>query len=64
MSKTDIVVTLTGQNSNIFNLISVASKALKDNGHRKLSIEMQTKAIRSKDYPAALEVIQEYVVVK
>jgi hypothetical protein len=57
-------VTLTGQNSNIYNLISIVSKALKNNGHRRLAVELQTKAIKAKDYPAALEVIQEYVTVK
>lgn len=57
-------MTLTGQNSNIYNLISIVSKALKNNGHRRLAVELQTKAIKAKDYPAALEVIQEYVTVR
>jgi hypothetical protein len=64
MPRTTVTVTLTGQNANIYNLISVASKALKDGGHRKLAVELQTKAIRAKNYPEALEVIQSFVTVK
>lgn len=64
MPKTNLTVTLTGKDSNIFNLISVVSKVLKDGGHRKLSVELQTKVLKAKDYPAALEIIQEYVTVR
>lgn len=55
------VAKLIGQNGNIFNLIGIASKALKENDQRELAHEMQNKIFReAKSYDEALQIIMEY----
>lgn len=55
-------VQLSGQDGNIFNLLGLASRALKRNGQRD-KVEEMTKKIMSGevDYDGAIQVIMEYV---
>lgn len=52
---------LIGQNGNIFNLIAIASRTLKENDMRDEAREMQEKVTSSGSYEEALAVIGEYV---
>jgi len=63
MSKTDICVKLSGENGNIFNLVSVASHALRSGGYPDLAKELQSGIWKCDSYDDALALIAEYVVV-
>lgn len=52
---------LVGQNGNIFNLMAIASKTLKENGMEKEAEEMCSRIRSSGDYYKALVIIGEYV---
>lgn len=52
---------LIGQDGNIFNLVGIASKALKRNGMREAADEMQNRIISSGSYDEVLSIIGEYV---
>ena len=53
---------LIGQDGNIFNLIGIASKTLKENGMREEASEMQRRiTTEAKSYYEALNIIGEYV---
>lgn len=53
---------LVGANGNIFNLIGIASKALKKAGQREQANEMQKRiSSDAKNYDEALQIIMEYV---
>lgn len=52
---------LIGQNGNLFNLVGIASRTLKDNGLREEAEEMSNRALSSGDYYKALGIIEEYV---
>lgn len=53
---------LIGEDGNIFNLIAIASKTLRNNNMYKLAKEMENRIIKgSKSYEEALGVIEEYV---
>ena len=53
---------LVGQDGNIFNLIGIAARALKDDGQHKAAKEMTNKILfTAKSYGDALNAIQEYV---
>jgi hypothetical protein len=54
-------VKLVGENGNIFNLIGLASKALKEAKQEDKAKEMSKKCFRAKDYDEALRIIMEYV---
>lgn len=53
--------TLTGQDGNIFNLIGVASKVLKNNNLPDKATEMTNRVFKTKSYEEALATIAEYV---
>jgi single-stranded DNA-binding protein len=55
---------LTGEDGNVFNLIGIASKALKRAGQPDKAKEMSTKVFGCGSYEKALEIIQEYVEVE
>jgi hypothetical protein len=55
---------LIGQDSNIFNLIGLASRALKKAGLYEEAKEMTDKVMASKSYDEALYIIMEYVEVE
>ena len=52
---------LIGENGNIFNLMGIASKALKEQGMENESKEMVSKVMASKDYFEAIAIISQYV---
>ena len=52
---------LIGQNGNIFNLVGIASRTLKQNGMREEAKEMSDKVFSSHSYDEALNIIGEYV---
>jgi hypothetical protein len=52
---------LIGQDGNIFNLMGIASRTLKDNGMSDESKEMCDRIQNSGSYSEALNIIGEYV---
>ena len=52
---------LIGQDGNIFNLMGIASRVLKENNMREEAKEMSNKIINSHSYDEALSIIGEYV---
>ena len=52
---------LIGENGNIFNLIGIASKTLKEAGLEDEANEMAKRVYESKSYIEALAIISEYV---
>ncbi|WP_350342358.1 hypothetical protein PRVXT_001587 [Proteinivorax tanatarense] len=55
---------LVGQNGNIFNLMGIAAKTLKEAGREKEADEMVKRTVESKNYNKALGIIMEYVEVE
>ena len=53
-------VKLSGKDGNIFNLISIASLALKKVGQYYEANEMSSKCFKSNSYEEALSIIMEY----
>lgn len=62
--KTDIEVQLTGEDGNIFNLVGIATKALKRGGYRELADELSKRLWEMESYDEALRLIMEYVEVR
>ena len=54
-------VRLVGEDGNIFNLIAIASKALRYYGQREKVSEMTQRVYESQSYQEALSIILEYV---
>ncbi len=52
---------LIGQDSNIFSVMGIASKTLKENGMKAEAKEMVDRVTSSSSYHEALAVISEYV---
>lgn len=52
---------IIGANGNIFNLLSIASEALKKDGQADKAKEMFDRAIKTEAYPEAINIILEYV---
>ncbi len=52
---------LTGADGNIFNLIGLARKALREAGQRDKGEEMTNRVYEAKSYDEALKTIMEYV---
>ena len=54
---------LIGENGNIFNLIGIASRALKENGSPDQAEEMRKRIMggEASSYDEALRIIMEYV---
>lgn len=52
---------LIGANGNIFNLLGMASKTLRENGMREQAKEMQSRVTASGSYSEALNILGEYV---
>lgn len=55
------VVVFTGENGNIYNLLGIASRALKKVSQRDKATEMCSRVTKSKSYDEALLIIMEYV---
>ena len=54
-------VKLIGQDGNIYNILGIASRALKDAGYADEAKEMQTKVFASDSYQEALAIVLQYV---
>lgn len=52
---------LIGQDGNIFNLVGIASRTLKQNGMKEEAKEMSNRVFCSHSYDEALNIIGEYV---
>lgn len=53
---------LVGENGNIFNLMGIVVRVLKENGQEANSVEMQMRIMNyAKSYSEALAIISEYV---
>ena len=52
---------LIGANGNIFNLIGLASRTLRENQMEEQAVEMRTRVEQSRSYHAAVSIIGEYV---
>lgn len=52
---------LIGQDGNIFNLVGIAVRTLKENGMTEESKEMSSRVFNSGSYSEALSIIDEYV---
>lgn len=52
---------LVGKDGNIFNLMGIASNALKKAGLKEEAKEMKDKIMNSKSYDQAIRIIMEYV---
>lgn len=52
---------LIGANGNIFNLLGMASKTLRENGMKEQTKEMQSRVTASGSYSEALNILGEYV---
>jgi len=52
---------IIGANGNIFNLLAIASQALKDVGEPEKAKEMFDKAIKAESYEQAIAIMFEYV---
>lgn len=60
--RTDIHVQLSGEDGNIFNLMGIASRALKRGGYSTLASDMVKEITQeARDYHSALRIIGEYV---
>lgn len=55
---------LIGENGNVFNLIGLASKALKKAGLKDRCSEMQEKCFAAGSYDEVLRILMEYVEVE
>ena len=52
---------LIGADGNIFNLLGMASRTLRENGMREQAKEMQSRVTASGSYYEALNILGEYV---
>ena len=59
--KTDLKVTVIGEDSNIFNLLGIVTKELKRNGYRDLAKELPPQIFECNSYDQALAILDKYV---
>lgn len=52
---------IIGADSNVFNLLAICQKALKDNGYNEEAKELYERVTNSESYNIALSIMQEYV---
>lgn len=50
-----------GENGNVFNVLAIASRALKSAGDPQSAREMSSRVLASSSYDQALKIISEYV---
>jgi hypothetical protein len=55
------VAKMLGENGNVFNLIGIARRALRDAGMTEQAKEMQERVLAAKSYDEALQIMMEYV---
>ena len=56
-----IKIKLIGENGNIFNLVGIVAKKMKENGQGELAKEMSKKVFESDSYDNALQTIMDDV---
>jgi len=54
-------VELIGEDGNVFNLIGIVAKALKNAGYKEYAKEMQERAMNCESYDDVLNLFSEYV---
>lgn len=52
---------LIGENGNIFNIMGIAGRTLKENSLKEEATEMKNRILESRNYNQALNIISEYV---
>lgn len=52
---------IIGADGNVFNLIGICQRALKENGYQKEAKELGDRVTSSKSYDEALNIMMEYV---
>lgn len=52
---------IIGADGNVFNLLGICQRALKDNGYNDEAKELYQRVINCKSYDIALSIMQEYV---
>lgn len=52
---------IIGANGNVYNLLAICQRALKDNGYNDEANELYKKVTNSESYDMALSIMQEYV---
>lgn len=52
---------IIGADDNVFNLLGICSRALKENGFKEESEEMYKRVTTSKSYDEALSIMCEYI---
>lgn len=62
--KTNVVVQLSGEDSNTFNLCNIVTRELKRNDYRSLAKEVQERLVEQKSQDDAIQMFMEYVHVK
>lgn len=55
---------LIGEDSNVFNLIGLVNRTLRDAGQRKEAEEFRDRAFKAKSYDEVLAMLDDYVVVE
>lgn len=52
---------LIGEDGNVFNIIGIVSRTLKDFGYEDKAVEFTKKAIKSHSYDDVLQLVMDYV---
>lgn len=52
---------IIGANGNVYNLLAICQRALKDNGYNDEANELYKRVTNSESYDIALNIMQEYV---
>lgn len=52
---------IIGANGNVFNLLGICQRALKDNGYNDEAKELYERIMNCQSYDMALSIMQEYV---
>lgn len=60
-TQTGVEVELLGEDGNIFNVLGIATKAMKREGYRKEAKELSDKVFKTHSYDDALLTIRDYV---
>lgn len=61
MTKTNLTVQLTGEDGNVFNLLSIVSKQLINAGYKEEAKELSERLWEQDSYDNALMLFKEYV---
>ena len=56
-----VKASIVGADGNVFNLIGICQRSLKDAGLRDEAQELQTRVMSSKSYDEALQIMMEYI---